>query len=248
MNGHGERVLVIDDEPQIRRAVRTALDAHGYTVEVAEDGAAGLEKIATWAPDAIVLDLVMPGLDGFEVLHQTRIWSDVPVIVLSARGQEPDKVAALDQGADDYLTKPFGMGELLARLRVVLRRARGPAPPAIHAGDVTIDLDRRLVYRHGEEVHLTPTEMNLLLVLAHEAGKVMTQRQILQRVWGSYAAENSPQLRVYINYLRRKLEDDPATPVLIVTEPGVGYRLKAEPGVSMAKSSNGLTGVADEPV
>lgn len=229
MNARGERVLVIDDEPQIRRALRTALDAHGYLVEVAADGAAGLEAIATWAPDAIVLDLVMPGVDGFEVLRQTRVWSDVPVIVLSARGQEPDKVAALDQGADDYLTKPFGMAELLARLRVMLRRARGPVPPSLHAGDVTIDMERRLVFRNGEEVHLTPTEMSLLHVLAREAGKVITHRQILQRVWGGYAAENSPQLRVYINYLRRKLEDDPTRPHLIVTEPGVGYRLKAEP-------------------
>ncbi len=229
MNSRNERVLVIDDEPQIRRALRTALDAHGYLVEVAADGAAGLEAIATWAPDAIVLDLVMPGVDGFEVLRQTRVWSDVPVIVLSARGQEPDKVAALDQGADDYLTKPFGMAELLARLRVMLRRARGPVPPSLQAGDVTIDLERRLVFRNGEEVHLTPTEMSLLHVLASEAGKVITHRQILQRVWGGYAAENSPQLRVYINYLRRKLEVDPTQPRLIVTEPGVGYRLKAEP-------------------
>ncbi len=229
MSGSSARVLVIDDEPQIRRALRTALDAHGYIVEAAVDGTEGLEKIAAWEPDAIVLDLVMPGLDGFEVLRQLRTWTDAPVIVLSARGQEPDKVAALDQGADDYLTKPFGMGELLARLRVMLRRARGPVPPAISAGDVTIDLNRRLVYRAGQEVHLTPTEMSLLLVLASEAGKVMTHRQILQRVWGNYAAENSPQLRVYINYLRRKLESDPARPRLIVTEPGVGYRLKAEP-------------------
>ncbi len=225
----GERVLIVDDEPQIRRALRTALTAHGYEVEVAEDGRTGLEAIAAWAPDAVVLDLVMPGVDGFEVLRQTRAWSDVPVIVLSARGQETDKVAALDGGADDYLTKPFGMGELLARLRVVLRRRRGPAPPRLHMGDVTIDLERRLVYRGGAEVHLTPTEMSLLLALAREAGKVLTHRQILHRVWGGYAAENAPQLRVYINYLRRKLEDDPAHPRLIVTEPGVGYRLKLEP-------------------
>jgi len=224
----GERVLVIDDEPQIRRAVRVALEAHGYDVEVASDGASGLERIATWAPNAVVLDLVMPGSDGLQVLRDTRTWSDVPVIVLSARGQEQDKVIALDQGADDYLTKPFGMAELLARLRVVLRRKRGPASPAIQVGDVTIDLERRLVTRRGEEVHLTPTERNLLFVLARDAGKVMTQRQILQRVWGSYAAENTPQLRVYINYLRRKLEDDPTSPKLIVTEPGVGYRLRID--------------------
>ena len=228
MSDTGERVLVIDDEPQIRRAVRVALEAHGYDVEVASDGASGMERIATWAPNAVVLDLVMPGSDGLQVLRDTRTWSDVPVIVLSARGQEQDKVIALDQGADDYLTKPFGMAELLARLRVVLRRKRGPASPAIQVGDVTIDLDRRLVTRRGEEVHLTPTERNLLFVLARDAGKVMTQRQILQRVWGSYAAENTPQLRVYINYLRRKLEDDPTSPKLIVTEPGIGYRLRID--------------------
>lgn len=225
----GERVLVIDDEPQIRRALRTALGAHGYVVEVAIDGAAGLEAIAAWAPDAVVLDLVMPGLDGFEVLRQTRIWSTVPIVVLSARGQEADKVAALDGGADDYLTKPFGMGELLARLRVALRHRREPTPPSLQVGEVTIDLERRLVFRSGDEVHLTPTEMGLLLVLAAEAGKVLTHRQILERVWGGYAAENAAQLRVYVNYLRRKLEADPSHPRLIVTEPGVGYRLKTDP-------------------
>jgi two-component system KDP operon response regulator KdpE len=225
----GERILVIDDEPQIRRALSTALAAHQYAVETAADGESGVAAMAAWRPDAVVLDLVMPGMDGFEVLRQTRAWSTAPVIVLSARGEEADKVAALDGGADDYLTKPFGMAELLARLRVLLRRARGPAPPRLRAGDVTIDVERRLVLRGEDEVHLTPTEMSLLLVLAKEAGKVLTHRQLLERVWGGYAAENSPQLRVYVNYLRRKLEADPAQPRLIVTEPGVGYRLKAEP-------------------
>lgn len=229
MSASGERILVVDDEPQIRRALRTALDAHGYTVAVAEDGAEALETIATWAPDAIVLDLVMPGVDGFEVLRQTRTWSPVPIIVLSARGQELDKVAALDAGADDYLTKPFGMAELLARLRVVFRRARAGVPERLVAGEVTIDVTRRLVFRGEREVHLTPTEFDLLRVLASEANKVITHRQLLERVWGSYAAENSQQLRVYINYLRRKLEDDPSHPQLIVTDPGVGYRLKADP-------------------
>ena len=228
MSGAGARILVVDDEPQIRRALQTALTTHGYRVETAENGSLGLAAIATWAPDAVVLDLVMPVMDGFEVLRQLRIWSDIPVIVLSARGQEQDKVTALDQGADDYLTKPFGMGELLARLRVVLRRQRGVQPAAIHAGDVLIDLEHRQVTRAGEEVHLTPTEMSLLLALARDAGKVLTHRQVLQRVWGDYAAENSAQLRVYINYLRRKLERDPAHPSLIVTEPGVGYRLKVD--------------------
>lgn len=228
MTAGGARILVIDDEPQIRRALQTALTAHGYTVETAENGSLGLATIATWAPDAVVLDLVMPVMDGFEVLRQVRPWSDVPIIVLSARGQEPDKVIALDQGADDYLTKPFGMSELLARLRVVLRRQRGSQAATIQAGDVVIDLEHRQVRRAGEDVHLTPTEMSLLLALARDAGRVLTHRQVLQRVWGEYAAENSAQLRVYINYLRRKLEDDPAHPVLIVTEPGVGYRLKID--------------------
>lgn len=225
----GERVLIVDDEPQIRRAVQSALAAHGYTVAIAEDGKTALEAIASWAPEAVVLDLVMPGVDGYEVLRQTRIWSPVPIIVLSARGQEADKVAALDQGADDYLIKPFGMAELLARLRVVLRRARVGAPERLTAGDVTIDMERHLVFRGEREVHLTPTEFDLLRVLATEAGKVLTHRQILERVWGRYAADNSQQLRVYINYLRRKLEDDPSHPRLIVTDPGVGYRLKADP-------------------
>ena len=228
MSAGGARILVIDDEPQIRRALQTSLTAHGYTVETAENGNLGLAAIATWAPDAVVLDLVMPVMDGFEVLRQVRAWSDVPIIVLSARGQEPDKVTALDQGADDYLTKPFGMGELLARLRVVLRRKRGALPAIVQAGDVVIDLEQRQVTRAGEEVHLTPTEMSLLLALARDAGRVLTHRQVLQRVWGEYAAENSAQLRVYINYLRRKIEVDPTHPVLIVTEPGVGYRLKID--------------------
>jgi two-component system KDP operon response regulator KdpE len=230
----GERVLIVDDEAPIRRALQSALTAHGYTVASADDGVNALQMIATWAPDAIVLDLVMPGIDGFEVLRESRTWSSVPVIVLSARGEESDKVMALDQGADDYLTKPFGMAELLARLRVTLRRARVGTSDVISVGDVTIDLHRYVVLRAGREVHLTPTEFDLLRVLASDAGKVLTHRQLLERVWGSHAAENSQQLRVYINYLRRKLEDDASHPHLIVTEPGVGYRLKAETPVTVA--------------
>jgi two-component system KDP operon response regulator KdpE len=232
VSSQGERVLVIDDEPQIRRALRTALSAHGYVVEVMADGATGLEAIATWVPDAVVLDLVMPRLDGFEVLRQTRMWSNVPVIVLSARGEERDKVEALDLGADDYLTKPFGIGELLARLRAVLRRAGAPEEPILRVGDIAIDFARHVVTRGGVEIHLTPTEYDLLRVLAKDADKVLTHRQILERVWGSYAAENAQQLRVYVNYLRRKLETDPTHPCLIVTEPGVGYRLKIDPAVA----------------
>ena len=213
----GERVLIVDDEPPIRRALKSAFCAHGYSVAMAEDGAAALETIASWVPDAIVLDLVMPGVDEFDVLRETRTWSAVPIIVLSARAGEAVKVAALDLGADDYLTKPFSMAELLARLRVMLRRARVGVPELLSAGAVTIDLRRYLVFRGGHEVHLTRTEFGLLRVLASGAGKVLTHRHILERVWGNYAADNSQQLRVYINYLRRKLEEDPSDPHLIVT-------------------------------
>ena len=225
----GERVLVVDDEPQIRRALRMGLLGHGYQVSTAEDGDEALTIIATQLPDVVVLDLVMPRVDGFEVLRQTRLWSEVPVIVLSARGQERDKVTALDLGADDYLTKPFGMEELLARLRAVLRRARAPVETTCSFGDVTIDFTRRVVTKGNDEVHLTPTEYDLLAALARDAGKVLTHRLLLERVWGVYASENLQQLRVYINYLRRKLEDDPARPHLLVTEPGVGYRLRSDP-------------------
>jgi len=184
---------------------------------------------AARAPDIVVLDLVMPGIDGFEVLRQLRAWSRLPVLVLSAHGQERDKVEALDLGADAYLTKPFGMGELLARLRAVLRRGGGPQDSVLQVGDVAIDLARHVVTRSGNEIHLTPTEYDLLRVLASDADKVLTHRQLLERVWGGYAAENTRQLRVYINYLRRKLEGDPTRPDLIMTEPGVGYRLKVDP-------------------
>jgi two-component system, OmpR family, KDP operon response regulator KdpE len=221
------RILVVDDEPQIRRALKTTLTAHGFEVETAEDGDDALVRIATWTPDAIVLDLVMPGKDGFEVLRDTRTWSQVPVIVLSARGQESDKVHALDMGADDYLTKPFGIQELLARLRAVMRRAAPPTESVLTVGPVTIDIGRHEVTRNGQAVHLTPTEFDLLRVLATNAGRVLTHRQLLEQVWGGYAAENAPQLRVYVNYLRRKLEVDPAHPRLIVTEPGIGYRFQA---------------------
>jgi two-component system KDP operon response regulator KdpE len=237
----GERVLVVDEEPQIRRALSSALTARGYAVALAEDGTTALETIATWAPDVVVLDLVIPEIDGFEVLRETRAWSPVPIIVLTARGGESDKVAALDQGADDYLTKPFGMAELLARLRVMLRRARIGVAEQLTAGDVTIDFNRYLVLRDGQEVRLTPTEFDLLRVLASEAGRVLTHRQVLERVWGKYAAENTPQLRVYINYLRHELETDPRHPRLILTEPGVGYRLMAETRPGCAPRITGVT-------
>ena len=222
----GERVLVVDDEPQIRRALRTGLEGHGYAVDVAEDGREALVAIASRVPDAVVLDLVMPVLDGFAVLRDVRAWSAVPIVVLSARGRESDKVEALDLGADDYLTKPFGIAELLARLRAVLRRSRVVDQPVVSVGDVEIDLARRVVTKAGSEVRLTPTEYDLLRVLAADADKVITHRRLLERVWGGHAAENAQLLRVYVNYLRRKLEDDPTRPRLLVTEPGVGYRLR----------------------
>lgn len=221
-----ERVLIVDDEPQIRRALQTALTAHGYDVETAADGQDALVRIAAHVPDAVVLDLVMPGIDGFDALRDLRTWSEVPVIVLSARGHERDKVTALDLGADDYLTKPFGMEELLARVRVLLRRRPSVQETAISFGDVTIDLAARIVSRSGEEIRLTPREFDLLRTLVVHADKVLTHRQLLERVWGEYATDNSQQLRVYINYLRRKLENDPSRPRWIVTEPGVGYRLR----------------------
>jgi two-component system KDP operon response regulator KdpE len=224
----GQRILVVDDEAPIRRALRSALTGHGYEVEVADGGAAALDAIATWAPEAVVLDLMMPGVDGFEVVRQTRTWSQIPIVVLSARGEERSKVEALDLGADDYLTKPFGIEELLARLRAVLRRSGSSQAQQMTVGDITIDIARHVVTKAGQEIHLTPTEYDLLRVLATNAGKVLTHRQLLERVWGGYAAENSQQLRVYVNYLRRKLEDDPSRPRWLVTEPGVGYRLKAE--------------------
>lgn len=222
----GERILIVDDEPQILRALRTALAGHGFDVETAQDGETALAMLAAHTPDALVLDLMMPGVDGLEILRDLRTWSDVPIIVLSARGQERDKVTLLDMGADDYLTKPFGLDELLARIRAVLRRRVAPRLNSVRFGDVEIDLAARVVSRRGEEVHLTPTEFDLLRVLASNAGKVLTHRYLLEQTWGSYAAENAQQLRVYVNYLRRRLEENPARPRWIVTEPGVGYRLR----------------------
>jgi two-component system, OmpR family, KDP operon response regulator KdpE len=223
----GERVLVVDDEAQIRRAMRTALLGHGYEVELVADGEEALAILATQPPDVMVLDLMMPGLDGFEVLRQTRSWTSLPIIVLSARGQERDKVRALDLGADDYLTKPFGIAELVARLRAVLRRTGSPADSHVTIGTLEIDFARHVVSRDGVEVHLTPTEYDLLRVLATNVDRVLTHRNLLESVWGSYAGGNTQQLRVYINYLRRKLEHDPARPQWLVTEPGVGYRLRS---------------------
>lgn len=224
-----ERILVVDDEAPIRRALQTALTGHGYHVEIAEDGQDGLVRAATYSPQLIVLDLVMPKLDGLAMLLDLRSWSQVPVLVLSARGDERDKVRALDLGADDYLTKPFGIDEFLARVRALLRRRTGEKADAItRFGDVTVDLGRRVVTKAGNEVHLTPTEFSLLAAFLAEPDRVLTHRHLLDRVWGGYAVDNAQQLRVYMGYLRKKLEDDPANPRWLITDPGVGYRLRLE--------------------
>jgi two-component system KDP operon response regulator KdpE len=229
------RVLVVDDEPQILRALRAALKGHGYDVQTAADGEEALDALALHPPDIVILDLVMPGKSGFDVVREVRGWSQSArrtpaIIVLSARGEDRDKVTALDLGADDYLTKPFSMNELLARIRVALRHRPEQAAvgPVIDAGPVRIDLARRVVTRDGAEVHLTPTEWQLLAELAREAGKVLTQRMLLQRVWGPEYADEAQYLRVYINQLRRKLEADPPRPRILITEPGVGYRFIAD--------------------
>ena len=230
MSAGPPRILVVDDEIGIRRMVRANLVARGYEVDLAEDGEAALEAAALRPPALVLLDLMLPGIDGLEVLRRLRDWSDVPIVVLSARGEDQIKVQALDGGADDYLTKPFSMEELLARVRVSLRHshrlAAGAAPePLIRAGDLTIDLARQQIVRAGEEIHLTPTELALLLYLARHADRVVTHTSLLQHVWGRGYGQETQYLHVYIGNLRRKLGDDPSKPQLIVTEPGTGYRL-----------------------
>lgn len=225
-------VLVVEDEPQLRRYLRATLVAHGYRMEEAADGAEALRLATALQPDLVLLDLGLPDLDGLELTRRIRDWSAVPIIVVSARGQEQDKISALDLGADDYLTKPFATGELLARIRVALRHAEGnaaaPAPNAFAWGAVTADLATREVRRNGEVVHLTPHEYKLLTVLLRHAGKVLTHHQLLKEVWGGAAGAQPHYLRVYMAQLRHKLEDDPARPRHLLTELGVGYRLRVE--------------------
>ena len=229
----GARILVIDDEPEIRRAVRGGLVGARYTVEVAATGAEGLEVAARWHPDVVLLDLALPDADGLEVLAKLRAWSAVPVIVLSVRASDPDKIAALDRGADDYLTKPFSMDEMLARVRVALRhvaRAAGGGGAGAEAifttGDLVLDVAHRQVTVAGQEVHLTPTEYAVLTYLAQHAGKVITHRTLLRAVWGPAYESEAHYLRVFIGQLRRKLEPEPSRPRYLLTEPGVGYRLR----------------------
>jgi len=226
------RILLIEDDPHIRRFLRASLTTQGYDLLEADTGRAGLSLAASQIPDIVLLDLGLPDMQGMEVLQRLREWSSVPIIILSARGQERDKVANLDAGADDYLTKPFGIGELLARIRVALRRT-GPAqegtPETVFTlGNLRVDFDRRQVFRDQEEIHLTPIEYKLLSVLVKNRGKVVTHRQLLKKVWGPSFVEQNPYLRIFILNLRRKLEDDPARPSYLITEPGVGYRLRDE--------------------
>ena len=222
--------LVIDDELQIRRLLRVCLEANGYRVLEAATGQEGITEAAQRTPDVVILDLGLPDMDGVAVLKRLREWSKVPVIVLSVRDREDDKIAALDNGADDYVTKPFGTGELLARLRVAERHALPSAESALfRAGALEVDLTARVVKLKGQEVKLTATEYSLLRLFVRHAGKVLTHHQILKEVWGPNSVEQTHYLRVYIAHLREKLEADASKPRLIVTEAGVGYRLMTEP-------------------
>jgi two-component system, OmpR family, KDP operon response regulator KdpE len=228
MNEKKVRILVIDDERPIRRFLHTSLNAHGYEVLEASTGEDGLLSAAQQSPDLIILDLGLPGMDGIEVTRQLREWYTKPILILSVREQEAAKIAALDAGADDYLTKPFSLGELTARMRAALRRSDKDvdSEPLIHIDDLRIDLSRHQVTLKGKEVDLTPTEFELLKYLAHHADKVLTHRQILHAVWGASYETESHLLRVNISNLRHKIEQDPTQPIYLLTEAGVGYRMK----------------------
>lgn len=229
MSDNGTRVLVVDDEQAIRRFLRTTLTAHGYTVFEAAAGEEALSAVVADRPDVIILDLGLPDIDGIDVVRQLREWSQIPIVILSVREHETEKIAALDAGADDYLTKPFGAGELMARLRAALRRADSSADEPIYTtGDLTVDLAQRRVSFTDEEVHLTPTEYDLLRALVLDAGKVLTHRRLLRQVWGPGYANDVHLLRVNVSNLRQKIEPEPARPRYILTEPGVGYRLRAD--------------------
>lgn len=221
------RILVVDDEPQIQRFLKPSLTAAGYEVVEAATGAEALKAVATRAPDLVILDLGLPDMDGKEVIASLRGWSDIPVIILSARDREAEKIVALDLGADDYVEKPFGIGELTARIRTALRhRGRSEAiPTAMTVDDLTIDPVRRLVSRGGEPVHLTPKEYDLLLLLARHAGRVVTHKTLLTTIWGPAHGDDLHYLRVFIGQLRQKIERDPTQPRIVRTEPGVGYRM-----------------------
>jgi two-component system KDP operon response regulator KdpE len=232
MTGAGHLILIVEDEPQIRHFLRTTLTAEGYRVIEAENGQRGVIEAATHKPDLVMVDLGLPDLDGVEVVKRIRAWSALPILILSARSAEAEKVAALDAGADDFVTKPFGVGELTARIRVALRHAaRGAKQDAggtLRFGKIEVDLERRLVRADGRDVHLTPIEFRLLGCLARHAGMVLTHRHLLREVWGPSYVDQSHYLRIYMKQLRHKLEPDPARPRFLLTETGVGYRLAGE--------------------
>jgi two-component system KDP operon response regulator KdpE len=229
---HSPRILIVDDEPQIARVLRTGLKSHGYEVRVAADGVSALETFTDWHPDLVVTDLAMPSMDGLDLCRRLREMSQLPIIVLSVRGEEKTKVEALDAGADDYVTKPFGMDELLARVRAQLRRAAPPttdsASEVLEAGDFRIDAGARRVFVRDAEVHLTPKEYELLLHFVRHAGKVLTHRTLLSAVWGGDYTEQGEYLRVFVGQLRKKIEPNPSSPRYILTEPWIGYRFNPD--------------------
>ena len=227
MSETGQHVLIVDDETSIRRYLRAALSAQGFTVYEASDGQEAINAVVSYHPDIIILDLGLPDFDGTEVTRRLREWSETPIIVLSVREAENDKIAALDAGADDYLTKPFGTGELMARMRVALRRqSHKPDDPVLQVDDLKMDVSRRLVSMGEEQILLTPTEYEILRLLLQNAGKVLTHRQLLKQVWGTAYESEMHILRVNISNLRRKIEPDPSRPHYLLTEPGVGYRIR----------------------
>jgi two-component system KDP operon response regulator KdpE len=228
-----QRILIVDDEPQITRVLRRSLTTHGYDVRVASDGLAALQTFGDWPPDLVVTDLSMPDTDGLQLCRNLRAISQLPIIVLSVRGEERTKVQALDAGADDYVTKPFGMDELLARIRAALRRTQvakqgDAASPVLEVGDFRLDLEKRSVAVNGAEVHLTPKEYDLMLYLVGHPGKVLTHRTLLTAIWGGESVEQTEYLRVFVGQLRKKIEPEPSTPRYILTEPWIGYRF--DPG------------------
>jgi two-component system KDP operon response regulator KdpE len=228
-----QRILIVDDEPQLTRVLRRSLTTHGYDVRVASDGEAALQTVGDWSPDLVVTDLSMPNMDGLELCRNLRAISQLPIIVLSVRGEEKTKVQALDAGADDYVTKPFGMDELLARIRAALRRASTSKPgdevsTVLEVGDFRIDLENRSVAVLGREVHLTPKEYDLMVYLVSHSDKVLTHRTLLTAIWGGESVEQTEYLRVFVGQLRKKIETEPSTPRYILTEPWIGYRF--DPG------------------
>ncbi len=223
-------ILIIEDEQEIRKFLSFSLESHGYKPILAVNGHEGLQQVAAARPELIILDLGLPDMDGQKIIQRVREWSTLPIIVLSASGQEQDKINALENGADDYLTKPFSLGELLARMKVALRHARrgdNAESEIFRQDDLLVDRAKRLVTLAGEEVHLTPIEYQLLSVMVKHAGKVVTHTQLLKEIWGKHSAENNNYLRIHMQHLRQKLKDNPLKPTYLVTEPGIGYRLKS---------------------